>query len=517
MSYYSTIRKGKAAALQAAMDDAKASMVQDIQSDQAYRELLINYIESMNTEIREYDKMLANLNIAEGDPAQLRRSVTRTYESGAGKGKDQIDILTTIGTLSDKKMDGFAKHDIELRKQFAPYRGATSSQKLMGKLDQAYDFYREAIIGPGGGKAAIFEMLDHAGIDDEATLVADMSATVESAMGGADNLRKTLESSFGKLGLPVSLINEYLSNTNLGGLHPSDPWKSDADFENYKSTTVRASPKDTADIDYSIDALQKIIEDPDSKIPLVNRGTSTRKTTEDVLTDEALEIRAKRDSIEFKALREALFNDGEISEIEEEAWRKVRAEGDTRTLGDLRLEFLDDVQLENLERRGKLTSERDRLISERDATRAAQKEMGAPVRYDQDEINRRAAESYSPSATAQIPLGLSDRLPSSDRKALRAMDAARRGMVSTDPAHKLAADQVSKTASGQNTVSEVERLSQGVPEDQREAYQEGVLSIIMGGILEKLNTSKLALGKTNVDTSPRSASEPADAPGPDSY
>ena len=74
MSYYSAIRKGKAAAIQSAMDDAKTSMLQDISSDQAYRELLVGYIESMNTEIREYDKMLLELGVSKDDPAQLRRT-----------------------------------------------------------------------------------------------------------------------------------------------------------------------------------------------------------------------------------------------------------------------------------------------------------------------------------------------------------------------------------------------------------------------------------------------------------
>tara|TARA_R110000824_G_scaffold62094_5_gene164648 strand:- start:11054 stop:12577 length:1524 start_codon:yes stop_codon:yes gene_type:complete len=507
MSYYSAIRKGKAAAIQSAMDDAKTSMLQDISSDQAYRELLVGYIESMNTEIREYDKMLLELGVSKDDPAQLRRTVTRTYQSGTGHGKDMIDILDTLGTLSDKKAQRLEGHYIEQMKKFTPPPAASigSLNRMAGGLDTAFNGTAGLAVKTVASRTNMFAFIDASGAGALITNLATADS-VESKMAGAVKIRQSLEEGLLNKGFDPDWAVAYMKEKGIEGIvqHADNPWQNDDDFQDYVNLELRGSPADVENLQYAIDEITKISEDPDSKIPLVSTGTSTKKTEEKLLTDEALEVRERRKSIEFKALRKALFDDGEISDIEEEAWRKVRTDGDTRTLGDLRLEFLDDVQLENLEKKGSLSAQRERLVSERDTAREAQSGMGAPVRYDQKEIDRRAAMNYAPSAAGQTPLG---RLGPSDRKALRAMDAARRGMVSTNPQYVQAANQVSKTTPPSSQVSEVERLAMGLPKRLQEAFQEGVLSIIMGGVNDKRDNSEKALGNTDANASTRSDSE----------
>tara|TARA_Y100001938_G_C8101448_1_gene442044 strand:+ start:8368 stop:9945 length:1578 start_codon:yes stop_codon:yes gene_type:complete len=505
MSYYNAIKAGKKDAINRSLGWAQESLKQDILTDSEYRALLMEHINALQKEITLYDKAIAELGVVNADdPAEIRRKFVRTTSSKAGD--SQLDALRVYSDLATAKAEQMSKNKSAEAAIFAPARSVhtPSMTRLADDLRAANatiagaagDDVRLAAIAPQVQRVLEGIQLELGPQGAEEKYNSSMRRLLDAVeLGvGADLAKKLLVDSQG-------IANSLADTANA--MVAGGAWHTTGQFEDYKrDQSLDHGIGDYRDIDSAMDLIVGADPVPGrgeggllKELPAQGTAAGTTRTETETLTAEAKAIKKKRASTEYKALQQALFDDGEITPDEEAAWRKVRDPSDTRTLGDLRLEFLDDYQLDQLERRAGLKSQRaatsDRLAQARSDLASMKK---AP-KFTAEEVQKRAAGAYQGMAESKVPLGLNSILAQMNEDEVRAMQAthaARSGNVSTREEHRRTAEQLEKHTPRELWWSKLAEMSGSFSDDpdEQNEYRKGVGSILAQAIINKVNLRK---------------------------
>jgi hypothetical protein len=403
MSYYGAILKAKQDALQQSMQFAIDRYASDRDYDLKYREFLMNQINELNTQIIDQQKLISDLGLADPktDPGQFRADIT-TVVGSKGVGYNQLAIEKEIRETYSMRQSAVNANSEALKSAFSFVEewNAEARDMTMGQIGQTISN------NSGLFAAEPFHLADRLALALKSPTLPISQGTYEQKIKMAEDVRGFLVRGLGanapaehkgKVDHIVSQTMTLLAPSL--GVNPSDMKmlieKQYGELEaRYLIDKGVGNFNQIEDLNDQIEHLRGL--KPDS-------GFQTT-TKSQALGREARDIVARRNKPEFKAVVNALANDGSITKDEEAAWAANNPElaKELGSLQDVRNAFLDDVFLDRLERSRAMSGLQQDTIARRDELMGQYDQLGVQAPLTYEGVRQQAAPIYEQMAASQV-------------------------------------------------------------------------------------------------------------------
>ena len=337
--YAATYLIGRAEMLSQAQAEVRAQVTNEVAAAAAERKLLIGMIKHYDQQVEEYDKMLAKARTAEGKSRQGRTVRTST---SAGTESYVLPATITGGLRGSQDALGVAKdRALASVKPTAEFTGAVRELKAAVRTQ-----FGEPNSEGGNSRLAYVRALQE-------PLIALIEADdMESAQKAA-----SIAYAGEALGAAVGGIGK---NADAGALLTAQ-WNSfhGPDTAPFRTPELRAAEKERIEASFGGEAAaagiassaEVIAGGPFHQGP----GRYSSSSTETLAPGEAARL-AKYETPEFKMLAQAYGDDGVIDAAEAKVLTESGVDQDA---------FLDDVLMQRIMGRGRVTAERESLVGVR--------------------------------------------------------------------------------------------------------------------------------------------------------
>ena len=410
VGYYGYMLRKKQEALAAATTWATAEFQGRYDRDEAYRKMLVDQIMGLDERIEAYTELVSKLGIVdpEKDPATFRDQITTTTGAG-GTGKSALDAFQEL-RLGTEVLEEMNLERLKITEGvFAPHetfaKGVQSqfTEKVSGNFSRL----NESKNRNSFAKAASKSFSEYAPLLNNPDLSVQekqvIFASARNAIVSEINKKQGTKKVDGK---PVPYFSKAEINSIVSGAYSnsSSPVIPDSNIIiDAGLDPVIAKYANTRDI-ASADAVEMqrgVVNLQREQLGLYPLQAGTFKRETQKLSKEARGIIDKRQTPEFLAVAEALYDDGVIDKDEERAWKASHP--DAPSLKELRMTFLDDYRLSQLESVGRAnlgladaTGRRAQLMSEEAELRRRPIPTYAEVQQKTGDVYKQMPESRYP-------------------------------------------------------------------------------------------------------------------------
>ena len=411
VGYYGYMLRKKQEALAAATTWATYEFKERYDRDEAYRKMLVDQIMGLDERIEAYTELVSKLGIVDPDkdPATFRDQIVITTGMG-GKGKTALDAYQEL-RLGTEVLEEMNLERIKITEGvFAPPetfgKGVQSSNadKVVGvfkDLSESKD--KDKLV-----RAAEKSFNEYASLLGNADLTVQQKqvilASARNAIVSEVNRKQGFKQDAQGNAVPFFDENEVDKIISKAYSNSKAPTIADANLIIGDGLDpVIAKYADTRDIASrdAVEAQRAIVNRQRTELGLYPLQPGQYEKTTKKLSKEARDIIDRRQTPEFIAVAEALYDDGVIDKDEEREWKASHP--DAPSLKELRMSFLDDYRLCQLEAVGRAqlgltdaTSRRQALMEEEAELRRRSIPTYAEMQQKTGDIYKQMPESRYP-------------------------------------------------------------------------------------------------------------------------
>lgn len=337
--YWATYLVGRAEMLSQAQAEVRAQVTNEVAAAAAERKLLIGMIKHYDQQVEEYDKMLAKGRTAEGKSRQ-----GRTVRTSTSAGTESFPLPAASGAL----LSGQAAIRNVTAALVAETRPPTAVVEMVRGLMDDVKSRHGAPISPGGNVRLAYIQAQQGTL--HGLIIGDPEMTAVQRAASIDYAGH-------QLGIAVGGVGD---NADAGALVTAQ-WDTLYDDETapFRTSDSREGVRTQIKEDYGLGAAKGAVGSAGEVIagPAFRQapGRYSSSSTETLAPGEAARL-AKYETPEFKMLAQAYGDDGVIDAAEAKVLTESGVDQDA---------FLDDVLMQRIMGRGRVTAERESLVGVR--------------------------------------------------------------------------------------------------------------------------------------------------------
>ena len=337
--YAATYLIGRAEMLSQAQAEVRAQVTNEVAAAAAERKLLIGMIKHYDQQVEEYDKMLAKARTAEGKSRQ-----GRTVRTSTSAGTESFVLPAASGAL----LSGQAAIKNVTAALVAETRPPTAVVEMVRGLMDNVKSSHGAPLSPGGNARLAYIQAQQGTLHDLIISDTEMTAVQRAA---------SIDYAGHQLGLAVGGVGD---NADAGASLTAQ-WDTlyDDTTTPFRTSESREDVRTQIKKDYGLGAAKGAVGSAGEVIagPAFRQapGRYSSSSTETLAPGEAARL-AKYETPEFKMLAQAYGDDGVIDAAEAKVLTESGVDQDA---------FLDDVLMQRIMGRGRVTAERESLVGVR--------------------------------------------------------------------------------------------------------------------------------------------------------
>ena len=337
--YAATYLIGRAEMLSQAQAEVRAQVTNEVAAAAAERKLLIGMIKHYDQQVEEYDKMLAKARTAEGKSRQ-----GRTVRTSTSAGTESFVLPAASGAI----LSGQAAIKNVTAALVAETRPPTAVVEMVRGLMDNVKSSHGAPLSPGGNARLAYIQAQQGTLHDLIISDTEMTAVQRAA---------SIDYAGHQLGLAVGGVGD---NADAGASLTAQ-WDTlyDDTTTPFRTSESREDVRTQIKKDYGLGAAKGAVSSAGEVIagPAFRQapGRYSSSSTETLAPGEAARL-AKYETPEFKMLAQAYGDDGVIDAAEAKVLTESGVDQDA---------FLDDVLMQRIMGRGRVTAERESLVGVR--------------------------------------------------------------------------------------------------------------------------------------------------------
>ena len=337
--YWATYLVGRAEMLSQAQAEVRAQVTNEVAAAAAERKLLIGMIKHYDQQVEEYDKMLAKARTAEGKSRQ-----GRTVRTSTSAGTESFVLPAASGAI----LSGQAAIKNVTAALVAETRPPTAVVEMVRGLMDNVKSSHGAPLSPGGNARLAYIQAQQGTLHDLIISDTEMTAVQRAA---------SIDYAGHQLGLAVGGVGD---NADAGASLTAQ-WDTlyDDTTTPFRTSESREDVRTQIKEDYGLGAAKGAVGSAGEVIagPAFRQapGRYSSSSTETLAPGEAARL-AKYETPEFKMLAQAYGDDGVIDAAEAKVLTESGVDQDA---------FLDDVLMQRIMGRGRVTAERESLVGVR--------------------------------------------------------------------------------------------------------------------------------------------------------